>query len=144
MTAEVARAIAMASHAGQRTRSGEPVLAHVARVVLAAPPEVRATAWLHDLAERCEPRAEELRARGMTPVELDALELLTRLPSESYELYTLRIAHATGDAGRIARRVKLADLDDHLRCRPLPGDPPYAWARRRIARAVLTELRAAS
>jgi hypothetical protein len=32
-------------------------------------------------------------------------------------------------AGRLARRVKLADLDDHLAHATIPGDaPPYAWA----------------
>jgi Phospholipase_D-nuclease N-terminal len=50
-----------------------------------------------------------------------------------YELYILRVAYAPGAAGRLARVVKLADLDDHL-ARPWhPGDPPYAWARRHVA-----------
>ena len=69
----------------------------------------------------------------MTAVELAALELLTRPPDESYELYILRIAYARGPAGRLARVVKLADLDDHLARTWVAGDPPYAWARRHIA-----------
>ena len=32
-----------------------------------------------------------------------ALEVLTRTPGESYELYVLRIAHAEGRTGRVAR-----------------------------------------
>jgi hypothetical protein len=67
------------------------------------------------------------------PTELAALELLTRQAGESYELYILRIAYAPGAAGRLARVVKLADLDDHLARAWEPGDPPYAWARRHIA-----------
>jgi hypothetical protein len=71
--------------------------------------------------------------RGEPIVELAALELLTRQAGESYELYILRIAYAPGAAGRLARVVKLAELDDHV-ARPWdPGDPPYAWARRHIA-----------
>ena len=65
-----------------------------------------------------------------------ALELLTRTPGESYELYVLRIAHAEGRTGRLARAVKVADLEDHLQIsgdHSLPGDPPYGWARRQIA-----------
>ena len=75
----------------------------------------------------------ELCGHGPTPLELAALELLTRQAGESYELYILRIAYARGAAGRLARVVKLADLDDHI-VRPwVAGDPPYAWARRHIA-----------
>jgi hypothetical protein len=134
MQDEVARRIACRIHAGQQDRFGEPVVDHVARVAAAVPPSVRATAWLHDVAERSSVTAEELRAQGLTVDELDALQLLTRTPSESCELYTLRIAGAVGEAGRIARIVKLADLDDHIGHRVASAEaPPYEWARRRIA-----------
>jgi hypothetical protein len=130
-----AASIAAAAHVGQRTRSGELVLDHLARVAAAVDPSERATAWLHDLLERSDLSAEGLRERGLTQVELDALHLLTHSPSESYELYVLRIAHAPGKAGDLARDVKLADLDDHMDHPTLSGDPPYAWARRHIANA---------
>src|SRR6478735_7497615 len=135
MNPAVAREIATTKHAGQRTRSGELVLAHLARVSAAVEPEARPTAWLHDVFERSDATAEELRAHGLTSVELVALELLTRSPTESYELHVLRIARAPGPAGRLARTVKLADLDDHVGRPPRPGDPPYARARRRVANA---------
>src|SRR3954454_6502384 len=137
MNASDARGIAMAMHVGQFTPYGEPVVEHVARVAAAVAPEARAAAWLHDLLERPEARAEELRALGLTRDELDALELLTRSPIEPYKLYAARIANAPGEAGRIARAVKLAELDDHLSRPARPGDPPYAWARRRIARVAI-------
>jgi hypothetical protein len=94
-------------------------------------------AWLHDLLERStDGLAHELLARGLTGIEADALELLTRALPESYKGHTLRIATATGEAGRLARIVKLADLDDHLRYDRMPASAPrYAWARRRIAAA---------
>ena len=130
----MARRIASSTHAGQRDRFGDPLLDHVARVAAAVPPYARATAWLHDVPERSAVTAEELRAHGLTLDELDALELLTRDPLECYELYALRIASAGGEPGRIARLVKLADLDDHIAHGAAPADaPPYAWARRRIA-----------
>jgi hypothetical protein len=133
MDAAMARDVAHYSHHQQRDRRGEPMVEHVARVVAAVPPEARAVAWLHDVLEHSPTTTAELRRHGMTGVELDALDLLTRQAGESYELFILRISYAPGAAGRLARLIKLADLDDHL-ARPWePGDPPYAWARRHIA-----------
>ena len=143
MHEDVARRIASRVHAGQGDRFGDPVVEHVARVAAAVPLDARATAWLHDVPERSAVTAEELRAEGLTVPELDALELLTRDPAECYELYALRIANAGGEAGRLARLVKLADLDDHLARGDAPPEaPPYAWARRRIAVAQARQLEA--
>jgi hypothetical protein len=48
----------------------------------------------------------------------------------------LRLKFAQGAAGRLARVVKHADLDDHLANASLVVDaPPYAWARRHIVNA---------
>lgn len=134
MDARDARAIAQFSHVGRRDRFGEPVIDHVERVAAAVPPEARAIAFLHDVLEHSDTSVAELRDAGLTLDELEVLELLTRAPNESYEAHTLRVAYARGPAGRIARAVKLADLDDHLGHRDMPhAAPPYAWARRHIA-----------
>ena len=132
MDVATARSIAHYSHAGQRDRHGVPLTEHVERVAQAVRPEARAIAFLHDVLERTNTTVEGLRAQGLTPVEHDALALLTRDPEESYELYVLRITHASGAAGRLAREVKLADLDQHLEAPFVLGAPPYAWARRRL------------
>jgi hypothetical protein len=130
---KTARSIAQYSHVDQRDRFDEPLIEHVERVASAVPPDARSVAFLHDVLEHTGTPVEELRVNGLTPVEHDALELLTREPSESFELYTLRIAHAEGEAGEIARSVKLADLEDHLGHSWLPLEaPPYSWARRHI------------
>lgn len=127
----VARRIARRSHRGQRTRFGDAVVEHLARVAAAVPPEARAVAWLHDLFELTAVGRTPLRARGLTSVEESTLALLTREPNEPYDAYVFRIAAATGRSGWMARLVKLADLDDHLsHDRIPPGAPPYAWARR--------------
>lgn len=133
MDAAVARRFAHSSHVQERDRHGEPIVEHVARVVAAVPAEAQALAWLHDVLERSPTTTAELCDHGLTPVELMALELLTREAGESYELYILRIAYAGGMAGRLARVVKLADLDDHLARAWAPDDPPYSWGRRHIA-----------
>ena len=135
MEPAAARAIAHAGHAQQRDRHGRLLTEHVERVATMVPPEARAVAFLHDVLEWTPTSYERLRAEGLSEVEAEALELLTRTGGESYELYALRIAHAPGPAGRIARAVKVADLDDHLDSAGAlrPGAPPYAWARRHIA-----------
>src|SRR3954464_4262094 len=133
MDAGKARNIACYSHRFQRNGIGELVVEHLARVAAAVPDEAQATAWLHEGFGRSDTDPAELRADGLTTVELSALELLTRLPSELYQLYVLRIAHAPGEVGRLARCVKRADLDDHLARERIPHTaPPYAWARRHI------------
>jgi hypothetical protein len=134
----VARSIAISAHRGQRTRFGEPLIEHVTRVAAAVPGEVRSIAWLHDVLERSGLGIADLCGRGLNRLERDALRLLTRSDGESYHLHALRIAFADGDAGRIARCVKLADVEDHLAHARLPlTAPPYAWARRQLLAAQL-------
>ena len=138
MDADIARSIAHYSHAGQRDRFGEPVIEHVERVAAAVPAHARSVAYLHDVLERTPTPLGELRAQGLTDLELRALELLTHDPTESFEVYVLRIAHAGDIHGGLARLVKLADLDDHLARERIPDDaPPYRWARRHIVNCQL-------
>jgi hypothetical protein len=112
------------------------VIDHVKRVAAAVPPDARATAWLHDLFELCPTAGRRLRARGLSPTELEALQLLTHAAGEPYEVYVRRIAATPGPAGRLARIVKLADLEDHLAHPSIPADaPPYAWAREQLLTA---------
>jgi hypothetical protein len=131
-----ARRIAHARHVGRRTRTGRLVIDHVERVAAAVPPDARAVALLHDVLERTDARAVDLAADGLTAHELEALRLLTRAPGEDYDVHVTRIARAEGPAGRLARVVKLADLEDHLgEGRGVPDALPYAWAYGRIVRA---------
>ena len=126
---DTARKVACSVHADQMTRFGEPLIDHVDRVARAVPDEARALAYLHDALERSDMTCNALRAYGLTAVECSALKLLTRDAGESYTAYVERIAHAPGVAGRFARTVKVADLDDHLRHRITTHAPDYAWAR---------------
>jgi hypothetical protein len=134
---EIARGIAYYSHHGRRDRLGELQIEHVIRVVAAVPPPARTTAWLHDVLEHSDTPSDTLREQGMTDLEEEALDLLTRRDGEAFELHMLRIAHAAGQAGDVARAIKIADLDDdlaRLALSPLRWDlPPYAWARRHLA-----------
>ena len=133
MEAHDACVIARRVHAGQLSRAGEPLIDHVQRVAEAVPAEGRAIAYLHDVLERVEHPGELLRTLGLNHHESSVLALLTRRPKESYWRYVMRIARAHGETGRMARTIKLADLDDHLRQRrAAPRAPDYAWAKRTI------------
>jgi hypothetical protein len=128
-----ALALAQLSHAGQRTRFGEPMIAQVERVAAAVPPKARTTALLHEMLGLSSSSRRKLRDAGLSRVELAALRLLTHSPGESYEVYVRRITDAPGQARQLARTVRLADLDDHLSHALIPaGAPRYAWARERL------------
>jgi hypothetical protein len=134
MTERAARAIAETVHHGQQTSAGGSLLDHVRRVAAAVPRSARPTAWLHEVLERTNLTIDQLRAHGMSAVELSALVLLTRAEEDDYRAHVRRIVSAPGPAGGLARVVKLADLEDHLAPPPAgsPSTPPYAWARRTI------------
>lgn len=137
MEIEIARWIARLVHAGAQNRAGEPMIDHVERVADAVPEHLRSIAYLHDVLESSASTPGDLRCYGLTETESAALALLTRDADESYCSYVERIAAAPGCGGELARRVKLADLDDHLlRQTVSPGAPNYAWARGRIAAAL--------
>ena len=86
------------------------------------------------MLEQGDTTVDELRAIGVTGPEAAALKLLTHAPQETYEAYVRRIARAGGEPGRLARMVKLVDLDDHLRQPTIPRNAPnYQWARQQIA-----------
>lgn len=130
---KAARALARQVHADHLARSGEPLIDHVERVARAVPGDIRRVAYLHDVLERAEGAVDVLRELGLTDDEWSALALLTRHPEESYSTYVMRIARADGTPGRVARAIKLADLEDHLGHTQLPGRAPnYAWARATI------------
>jgi hypothetical protein len=132
----IAHTIASQNHVGQRNRFGDPVIDHVERVAAVVPPDARVTALLHDLYELCPTTRRRLRGKDLTRTELEALELLTHAEGEPYEVYVRRIVDAPGPAGRLARTVKLADLEDHLAHPSIPADaPPYAWARAQLLTA---------
>ena len=136
MDPATARSIAHYSHAGQRTPRGMPVIEHIERVAAAVPEDARALAYLHDVLDLTETGGDELLANGLTAAESAALSLLAHGAGESFELYALRIAHARGPEGRLARAVLLADLEDHLRQDGYEvGDPPYAWALQHVVSA---------
>jgi len=77
----------------------------------------RMVAALHDVVEDSEVSLEDLRAADYGDEICAAVDALTRREGESYEAM---IARVTGNA--LARRVKIADLEDNMDpARRLPG-----------------------
>jgi hypothetical protein len=127
-----ARALAHQAHIGRRNRHGDLFTEHVERVAASVPPEAMSVAFLHDVLEHSDLTLADLEPWGLTADERAALLLLTREPGETFEAQSLRIAFDRGPGGRIARTVKLADLEDHLASRRVGGAPPYGWARAHV------------
>jgi len=121
-------AIAAQAHGHQRDRSDTFELAHAVQVASAlgdgATADELAAAALHDVLEDTPWTADDLRDAGVPPLVVEAVKHVTRIEEpekETYSAFIDRTAAADGEAGRIARRVKLADLLTNIeRIRTLP------------------------
>lgn len=114
---EAALAIAVEAHAGQRERNGRPFAGHPLRVMARCDTEeARIVAVLHDVVEDCPDWSfGRLRECGLPEPLLAALDCVTKRAGEDYMAFIARAA-----SNPIARRVKLADLEDNLDVRRLP------------------------
>ena len=110
MTGTIGQAfeLALAAHAGQTDKSGEPYVAHLVRVAARLPAgQAQVVALLHDILEDTPTPAAQVGAL-FGPVVLAAVQALTKSGGESYEGYLARVA-----ANPLALSVKLADLADN-------------------------------
>lgn len=116
-TLEDAIALAVQAHRGQVDKVGQPYALHVLRVMFRLETEQeRIVAVLHDVIEDTSYTPDDLHALGYSEEVLAALDCLTRRSTETYEQFIERAA-----ANPLARRVKLADLEDNMDIRRLPA-----------------------
>jgi (p)ppGpp synthase/HD superfamily hydrolase len=109
-TLEDAITIASEAHRGQRDKAGAPYLLHPLRLMLRMESEAAMmAAVLHDVVEDSDWTLERLRERGFPEEVVAAVECLTHRDGESYEEFVERLK-----ANQLARRVKLADLEDNM------------------------------
>ena len=114
--AERAEAFAREAHRGQTDKAGEDYSGHLERVAARVEGDgARAVAWLHDVLEDTTATSATLAQAGFADDVIRDVEQLTREPHERYAGYIERL-RKTGTER--ARRVKLADLADHLEHRP--------------------------
>ena len=115
-TLEDAIALAIEAHRGQKEKAGQPYILHVLRVMFQLETEQEQVAGvLHDLVEDTSYTLDDLRRLGYPDPVVTAVDCLTRREDESYEEFVERAG-----AHPIARRVKLADLEDNMDIRRLP------------------------
>src|SRR4051794_16652162 len=110
-TIEKALQIAARAHEGQEDKDGRPYILHPLRVMGAVEGETaQVVAVLHDVVEDTAITVDDLRREGFGEEVLSAVACLTHRKGEPYADYVVR---CRGD--EIARRVKLADLEDNAR-----------------------------
>jgi (p)ppGpp synthase/HD superfamily hydrolase len=112
---EKAISIAVEAHRGQKDKDGAPYILHPLRVMGRVDGEsAKMVAVLHDVVEDTSWTFEKLRGEGFPDEILQALEGVTKRQGESYEDFVKRAGN-----NPVARRVKLADLEDNMDVRRL-------------------------
>lgn len=107
---EEAISIAVEAHRGQKDRAGAPYILHPLRVMFRVQTDAeRMAAVLHDVVEDTGWTLDALRERGFPSEVVEAVDHLTRRGGESYDDFVTRAA-----AHPVARRVKVADLEDNM------------------------------
>jgi (p)ppGpp synthase/HD superfamily hydrolase len=113
---EKAIAIAVDAHRGQKDRYGAPYILHPLRVMArVATPIEKVIAILHDVVEDTDWTFSDLKREGFPSMVIEALKCVTKKTGEAYEDFVRRSA-----SNPLARRVKLADLEDNMDLRRMP------------------------
>jgi (p)ppGpp synthase/HD superfamily hydrolase len=117
---EQALEIALKAHGGQRDKAGAPYILHPLRLAMRMEGTLdMSAALLHDVVEDSETSLDDLRIAGFPEQVIGAVDALTRRSGESYDDFIGRVG-----ANAIARKVKLADLEDNMNMARLPGLQP--------------------
>ncbi len=114
-TLEDAIMLAVISHQGQKEKNGSPYILHPIRVMGRVRTETeKMVAILHDVVEDTGVTLEDLREKGFPSEVIAGVDAVSRRPSESYEAFIERLK-----PNPIARRVKIADIEDNMDIRRL-------------------------
>lgn len=109
-TLERAIELAARGHARQKDKAGEPYILHPLRVMFSLQDEKeRIVAVLHDLIEDTAFTLRDLNREGFAADVIEAVEALTKRPSET----RVDAAHRAA-TNPLARAVKLADIADNM------------------------------
>ena len=130
--------IAYDAHMGQFDKCGVPYVFHPLHVAEAMTTEnACCAALLHDVVEDADVTLDDLRAQGMPPAVVFAVQLLTRAPETDYFEYVRALK-----PNAVAREVKLADLAHNMdlsRLERVAGEDLERNRRYAMARAILDE-----
>jgi (p)ppGpp synthase/HD superfamily hydrolase len=119
-------AIAVKAHKGQDDLPGQAYILHPMRVLdaVSASDDARqneplqCVAALHDVIERADVSADQLRKAGMPAVVVRAVERLTHREPTTYADYVIQLK-----PDKLARAVKIADLLDNADLRRVTFRP---------------------
>ncbi|HEV2687243.1 MAG TPA: HD domain-containing protein [Bryobacteraceae bacterium] len=115
----LARAIAIAAqaHVDQREKSGAPYIMHPIRMMLRMDTDAeKMVAILHDVVEDTPWTLDQLRTEGFSEEVVEAVDCVTRRHTETYAEFVERARY-----NPVARKVKIADLEDNMDIRRLPN-----------------------
>ena len=113
--------IAVSAHASTLDRGGALYLLHPLRVMLMGKNEDEMIVGvLHDTIEDTYVTLETLRFAGFPKHIVDAVDAVSRRKTETYRQYIERI----GNAGTLAIKVKLYDIEDNMNPERMAGLPP--------------------
>ena len=117
---ERAIGIAVKAHRGQTDRYGAPYILHPLRVMnrLDSPVE-KIVGILHDVVEDTDWTFQDLAEAGFTERVIEALKCVTKKEGEDYHDFVVRSA-----SDPLARKVKIADLEDNMDLRRAPEASP--------------------
>lgn len=117
--------LAVNAHEGQKQANGEPYILHPLHVMMQmATTTEKVIAVLHDVIEDTPVSLRDLEDEGFPPLIVEMVDLLTRPVEMDYDLYIERIR-----PNRLARRIKLADLQHNMDIRRMPTVAPEHAAR---------------
>jgi len=120
---ETAISIAVEAHRGQTDKAGQPYILHPLRMMMRMSSEAdMMAAMLHDVVEDGPGWTfERLAQLGIPSEVVEAVRHLTKLPEEEndYDAFIRRAA-----TNSIARRVKMADLEDNMDIRRITEPKP--------------------
>src|SRR5437879_13227873 len=112
--------IATKAHQRQKDRYGAPYILHPLRVMnRVATEQEKIVGVLHDVVEDTKWTLADLQRSGFSTEVIAAVDCLTKRDNEPYESL---ISRAAGNP--LARRVKLADLEDNMDARRLKEFTP--------------------
>jgi len=102
--------IAVKAHKGQRDNYGAPYIMHPLRVMHRVDTTAeKIVAALHDVVEDTSLSLDDLRKEGFPGRIIKAVDCISKREGEDYEEYVRRAG-----SNPLARRVKLADLEDNM------------------------------
>ncbi|HAN76644.1 MAG TPA: hypothetical protein DCQ31_02130 [Bacteroidales bacterium] len=107
---EQAITIAVNAHQGQKDKNGMPYILHPLRIMFQGKNlDEKIVGVLHDTLEDTNITAEYLRSNGFPEHIIEAIIIVSRLETETYEEFILKTKQNT-----LAKQIKIYDLTDNL------------------------------